>query len=83
MVVLRPNIESSRHQRTFSVEVMMFDKLKGTRKKIECGTRSLLHMTLRRRKQKSGAGFQTRQKAQLKEREDGPKVVVKVTATVM
>lgn len=62
---------------------MMFDKLKGTRQKVKCGTRSFLDMTLRRRKQKLGAGFQTRLKVQLKEREDGPKVLVKVTATVM
>lgn len=40
-------------------------------------------MTLRRRKQNSGAGVQTRLKAQLKEREDGPAVVVNVTATAM
>lgn len=40
-------------------------------------------MTLHRRKQKLGVGFPTRLKVQLKEREDGPKVLVKVTATVM
>ena len=83
MVVLRPNIESSRHQRMFSAEIMVSDKLKGARKKIKCGTRSFLSMTLHKKKQKSGSGFQTRLKVQLKEREDGPKAVVKVTATVM
>lgn len=62
---------------------MLFDKLKGTRDEIERGTTSFLCMTLHRKTQKLGVGFQTRLKVQLKERKDSPKQVMKVTVTVM